>query len=217
MGRLIETARTLDGAGLAAASLCAGWTRGHVLSHIARNADAYVNLLTWARTGVETPAYAEGRRDADIEAGAARPLAEQLDDLRASGERFAAAVEAMTTDNWAVTVRGRSGEPIHATSLVWARLREVEVHHVDLDAGYGPADWPAAFTTRLLHEITRTLPGFSARLVAEDLGQTLTLGSPGPTVGGPGHAIAAWLIGRGDGNGLTVTPTGDLPAVPRWK
>ena len=38
--------------------LLPGWTVGHVLTHVARNADAYTNLLTWARTGVETPAYA---------------------------------------------------------------------------------------------------------------------------------------------------------------
>ena len=33
------------------------WTRAHVLTHVARNADAMVNLVTWARTGVPTPAY----------------------------------------------------------------------------------------------------------------------------------------------------------------
>jgi len=35
-----------------------GWTRGHLLTHLARNADALVNLLTWARTGIPTPMYA---------------------------------------------------------------------------------------------------------------------------------------------------------------
>ena len=25
------------------------WTRAHVLTHVARNADALINLLTWAR------------------------------------------------------------------------------------------------------------------------------------------------------------------------
>jgi maleylpyruvate isomerase len=39
VARLLATARTLDGAGLAASSLLPGWTRGHVLSHLARSAN----------------------------------------------------------------------------------------------------------------------------------------------------------------------------------
>ena len=42
---------------MAGPSLLPGWSRGHVLTHLARNADGAVNLLTWARTGVETPQY----------------------------------------------------------------------------------------------------------------------------------------------------------------
>ena len=45
----------------AAPSLLPGWTRAHVLSHVARNADAMINLLRWAKTGVETPAYPSRR------------------------------------------------------------------------------------------------------------------------------------------------------------
>ena len=40
-----------------------------------------------------------------------------------------------------------------AAAVPWARLREVEVHHVDLGAGYTPADWSDAFALRLLREI----------------------------------------------------------------
>src|SRR3982751_334442 len=80
--RLLATARGLDGAAVAAPSILPGWTRGHVLSHVARNADSCVNLLTWARTGVETPQYASAaHRAADVAAGAGRPVAEQLADI----------------------------------------------------------------------------------------------------------------------------------------
>ena len=62
-----------------------GWTRAHVLTHVARNADAMVNLVTWARTGVQTPAYvSRDARDADIETGAGRTPAEIRDDLVSS-------------------------------------------------------------------------------------------------------------------------------------
>ncbi|MEU8615746.1 maleylpyruvate isomerase N-terminal domain-containing protein, partial [Actinoplanes sp. NPDC048791] len=56
--RLIRTAEGLEDSAMSAPSALPGWTVGHVLTHVARNADAYTNLLTWARTGVETPAYA---------------------------------------------------------------------------------------------------------------------------------------------------------------
>ncbi|MDP9427768.1 MAG: maleylpyruvate isomerase N-terminal domain-containing protein, partial [Actinomycetota bacterium] len=48
-------------------SLLPGWGRRHVLAHVARNADALLNLLTWARTGAETPMYPSAEaRDAGI-------------------------------------------------------------------------------------------------------------------------------------------------------
>ena len=46
------------------------WTRAHLLTHFARNADSLGNLLAWAETGVEQPMYGSGMaRDDDIEAG----------------------------------------------------------------------------------------------------------------------------------------------------
>src|SRR5262245_10304249 len=64
------------------ASLLPGWSRGHVLTHIARNADALTNLVTWARTGVETPMYSSrDQRAADIEAGSGRPAVQLVEDV----------------------------------------------------------------------------------------------------------------------------------------
>lgn len=221
--RLLRTAEDLTDADLAAPSLLPGWTRGHVLTHIARNADACVRLLTWARTGVVTPAYRDARqREADIESGAHRPLAEQLADLRQAAARFAAAADEMPTDAWASRLE-ISGAPQPAALIVWRRLREVEVHHVDLDAGYRPADWPEGFSHRLLHEAVADLDGGDSfpSLVLEpgDTGHVLTLGEPdgAPTVSGPAWALAAWLTGRVNGDGLTVAPPGPLPTPPAWR
>jgi len=225
--RLLETAQAIDDDAVREPSLLPGWTRGHVLTHVARNADGCTNLLTWARTGVETPQYAGWEsREADITAGAGRPVAEHVSDLKASAERFAEAVAKMPPQAWAATVRWLSGRTDHATGVMWSRLREVEVHHVDLALSYVPSSWPDAFVHRLLHEVT---VGFTAdpkapamRLHAEDLGHELTIGSSSasagaPTVSGPGHALAAWLTGRSRGAGLTMTPDGPLPEVPRWR
>ncbi|MER7891118.1 maleylpyruvate isomerase family mycothiol-dependent enzyme [Micromonospora sp. NPDC094482] len=220
--RLLRTAAALDEAELAAASLLPGWTRGHVLAHVARNADGFVNLLTAARTGEPRPMYASAAaRAADIEAGAARPPAAHLDDLRRSADRFAEAVAAMPAAAWAATIETPRG-PRVAALLVWGRLRELEVHHLDLAAGHRPAAWPEAFAHRLLHEVSSDLadrPGVPPMVLRFDSSRhELVIGgrSEAPVVAGPAPDLAAWLIGRGDGGSLSVTPDGTLPNPPEW-
>lgn len=220
-GRLLDTAASLDDAGVAGPSLLPGWTRGHVLAHIARNADGLTNLLTWARTGTRTPQYPSWeRRNADIEADADRPAGTHVADLRAAVDRFAAAAAEMSPANWAVILDTEHPQP--AARVPWRRLREVEVHHVDLDAGYGPGDWPDAFSHRLLHEVRS---GFGDRsdapamvLHALDLGHDMVIGdrAGAPTVTGPAYVLAAWLTGRSRGDGLTIAPEGPLPTLPDW-
>jgi maleylpyruvate isomerase len=221
--RLLDTARDLDDAAVAEPSLLPLWTRGHVLTHIARNADSLVNLLTWARTGVETPQYASlERRNADIEAGAPRPAKVQLEDLTEACSRFAEAVDSMPPEAWSVTVVWRGGRSAPAAHIMWARLSEVEIHHVDLNAGYGPADWPEAFTLRLLRRVVRRFTeepdGPRVVIRAPDVGHDLPIGAgtTSPVVTGPAWAAAAWLIGRSAGDGLVMEPAGALPAVPSY-
>src|SRR5499426_2863799 len=75
--RLMSTARKLTDADLREPSPLPRWTRGHVLTHIARNADGLRNLLIWAATGVETPQYADAEeRETQIDAGVDRPASE---------------------------------------------------------------------------------------------------------------------------------------------
>jgi maleylpyruvate isomerase len=223
---LLDTAQDITGAQAAAPSLLPGWTRGHVLTHLARNADGLSNLLTWARTGEETPMYAsQEARDADIQTGAGRPAAELLDDLRSASERFAEATRTMPADAWSAEVRRRVGKPFPAIRVLWFRLQEVQIHHVDLDAGFTPAHWPADFVARCLDEVARHFgrrEDFPALgLHAEDTDRRFELhagpdGQTGPTIAGPGPALLAWLIGRSSGDGLDVEPDGPLPALPAW-
>src|SRR5919204_6987059 len=94
--RIEEAVAVLTDAEARAPSRLPDWSRGHVLAHLARNADALVNLLTWARTDVPTPMYASAAaRDADIARDADRPLADHLEDLRLSAARFDAAADAL--------------------------------------------------------------------------------------------------------------------------
>jgi maleylpyruvate isomerase len=215
--RLLQTAAELDD--VKAPSLLPGWTRGHVLTHIARHADGFCNLLSWARTGVENPAYASPQARAEgIEAGAGRPLEEQIEDIRTSHERLADAAAAMTGEAWTflIPTRGQT-----AATLPWARLREVEVHHVDLAAGYTPENWSDGFALRLLREIVGGAGPDTPAMVLRPYGieHALTIGAATdatPTVGGPTRAIAAWLAGRGDTGELTVSPNGEFPAPATW-
>lgn len=225
--RLLDTVSALSGDDAQVPSLLPGWARGHVLTHLARGADAMVNLLTWARTGTPLPAYAStAARDADIQAGADRPLEELVADVRAAAGRLDEAVAAMPARAWSVVVQSNDGAQVPAAALPWRRLREVEVHHVDLAAAYRPENWPEAFVLRLLHEAATDLSGRqdapAVVLRATDLGCELNFElsvgdrAGAPTVSGPACSVVAWLVGRRNGTGLTITPSQPLPTLPQW-
>lgn len=220
--RLLDTVAELPAAALAEPSALPGWTRGHVLAHIARNADALGNLLIWARTGEETPMYASAQaRVDDIAAGAGRPPQEQLADLRASAERFAAQARAVPPAAWATQVTMRSGRVIAAAEVPWRRLVEVRLHNVDLAAGYGCADLPADFAARELAGLLDGLTGHegvaAVRLYDTGSGEKWTIGAaaePEVTVSGSCHDLLGWVSGRTAGAGLSVTPDTPLPVLP---
>lgn len=220
-GDLLEAVAAMDPATLAEPSLLPGWTRGHVLTHLARNADAVVNLLTWASTGTETPMYGPGdARERDIEAGAGRPLDEHLADLRASTERVAAAIDSLAPQAWAAQVSLR-GRVLPAAALPARRLTEVHLHRVDLAAGYTCADAPRAWVERELDRVLDALTGHEGvapvRLRDTSTGTAWLIGAadrPEVTVEGDAAALLTWVAGRGDGAGLTVDPALPLPTLP---
>jgi maleylpyruvate isomerase len=107
---------------LAAPSALPGWSRAHVVAHLARNADALGNLLTWARTGVETPMYPSREvRDADIETTAAQLPADLRADFAGACARFAVAIETLPADAWTAEVRTGQGLMVPATEVPWCR------------------------------------------------------------------------------------------------
>src|SRR5215218_2855068 len=134
----------LTDAELAEDSGLPGWSRAHVVAHLARNADALVNLLTWARTGVETPMYPSPEaRDRDIETTAAQAPGDLRADYTTACARLAEAIETLPAEAWTARVRTRQGTEIPATDIPWMRAKEVWVHGVDLHAGLTFADLPA--------------------------------------------------------------------------
>ncbi|MEU4085145.1 maleylpyruvate isomerase family mycothiol-dependent enzyme [Streptomyces aureus] len=211
--RLLTAAAKLDNAAVAEPSRLPGWSRGHVLAHLSRNADALVNVLEGR------PMYASaGTRDADIERDAPRPLDVQLADLRESAARFAA-TEAAPAD-WSRTVELRNGVTDSAARVPFRRWVEVDLHHVDLGIGYELEDLPEEFTAREIDFLAERFAGHkdvpATTLDAGD-GRVRTTGGGaegGPVeVHGPAADLLGWLCGRRDGTALTVRG-GPLPALP---
>ncbi|ANB05807.1 mycothiol maleylpyruvate isomerase [Streptomyces ambofaciens] len=210
--RLLIAVGKLDNASVTESSRLPGWTRGHVLAHLARNADALVNVFEGR------PMYASAEaRDADIERDAPRPLDVQLADVRESGARFQAA-GAMPAD-WSRTVALRNGVTDSASRVPFRRWVEVELHHVDLGIGYELEDLPAEFTERETAFLAARFAGHPdvppTRLTdgtrAWSTGREAS--APEVTVTGPPADLLGWLAGRREGAVLTVEG-GPLPSLP---
>jgi maleylpyruvate isomerase len=219
--RLLATVDAFSDADVRAPSGLPGWTRAHVLTHVARNADAMARLAQWARTGEESVMYPGGPegRAADIEEGAGRHVGDLRLDVDESAARLLAAFADFDIEGLARQVTGSRGSVWTGRELPLIRMREVEIHHVDLAAGYSPADWSPGFAARTLDQLA---PQFIARgdcpvtALHDPAGGAWPVGASGPTLTGPAHELAAWLIGRSDGAALTPNPAGEIPAAPRW-
>ncbi|MFE5817656.1 maleylpyruvate isomerase family mycothiol-dependent enzyme [Streptomyces sp. NPDC056479] len=210
--RLLIAAAKLDNASVAEPSRLPGWSRGHVLAHLARNADALVNVLEGR------PMYPSATaRDADIERDAPRPLDVQLTDVRASGGRFQD-VGAVPAD-WSRTVELRNGVTDAAARVPFRRWVEVELHHVDLGIGYELEDLPAEFVEREIDFLTERFSGHAdvppTRVTdgtrAWSTGRAAD--APEVTVRGATADLLGWLAGRRDGAGLSAEG-GTLPSLP---
>ena len=125
------------------------WSRGHVATHIARNADAMVNLCVWASSGVQSPMYrSQEERDSQIELGARRNASQIVTDVSDSAERLAVAFEALSDSALKSLIRRGAaavGPLSPASAIPWLRLKEVEIHLVDLDLSPTFADTSVEF------------------------------------------------------------------------
>jgi maleylpyruvate isomerase len=222
---LLESAASVSDQQARELSLLPGWSRGHLLTHVARNADSLRNLLVWARNRVETPQYGHpGERAEGIAAGAGRSSAELLADLKASAAALDGEAMLLPDTAWAAQVGGAPGDTHPAWYTLWRRLMEVEFHHVDLGVGYSVADWPEPFATYCLTKVAADFsrPGSPAMLLrSSDAPVVVQIGPTGEqqahTVTGRVRVLLAWLTGRSQGEGLTLQPPGPLPALPAWK
>ena len=178
--------RALDPPDPSAPSLLPDWSVGHVLTHIARNADGLVSMLDGRH---QYPHGLEGR-NADIESGSGRAWADLLDDVETAGRAVVDRLAAFT--DWAGTAMSLGGErPNHM--LPFLRQREVEVHRADLGLGYGFADMPSEYIRREL-----VLMGMLWK-ARKPMGMTPL---PAAALAAPPHERLAWMMGRAEIDGL---------------
>jgi maleylpyruvate isomerase len=216
-GLLMRTAAALDDETIRVASLCEGWTRAHVLSHIARNADALGNLVGWAITGTPRAMYnSPDARDADIVTGSTRGAQEIFTDLEDSAARFASAATGLAGAPEQTEVEMRGGRRVLGGQLPTLRLMEVVFHHVDLNAGYTFADADPGFVKRAVNNaIERFRASGQAPLITlhSDEGDTWTIGDGAQNVTGSNAELLLWLA-RGEERG--VSSEAPLPRLPSW-
>lgn len=211
--RLIRTADALDDGAYAEPSGLPGWSRGHVLAHLALNAEGLAGVLHGIVEDEPTTMYASDEaRDRDIETLAGAEPTVVRSRLLGACTDLTEAIAAVPDDRWATEVeRTPGGRRFPADQVPVFRLREVEIHHADLAAGYSRADWSVDFCVALLDSM-QARPTEEA-LVAEavDLERHWVFGSGGPTVRGTVADLAWWVTGRGTGEGLTTD--GELPTI----
>ena len=217
----------------AAPSRLPRWSRAHVATHLARQADGFTRLVEGAEAGTRAAMYASPEaRDADIETGARRSGLELQTDLDTSAGRLTEAFERLdrvdphaadagdagaAERGWAASVELRGGLVVPARLLPLGRLFEVALHLVDLDVGHEVeqleepvAEWLIewfAFRARARDEFPRV----ELRATSGFTGEVGSVGPP-VVVRGPAPALLGWLTGRSpagsvDGAGGLVLPT----------
>lgn len=216
--RLIRTADALPDQAYAEPSGLPDWTRGHVVAHLALNAEALCGALHGIVEGRRVPMYpSQEARDQDVADLATAGPSLLRTRLLGGCTNLADAIDLIPDDGWDTTIdRVPGGRTFTAGDVPGMRLSEVEIHHADLAAGYDHTSWSAEFTVQLLDAMgSRGAQDTPFVAYATDLDRSWRYGSGGPTVSGSGAALGWWLTGRGSGADLT-SDSGVLPQIGTW-
>ncbi len=158
--RFYDTVRVLPPDTFALPSLLPGWTVGQVVAHVARNADSHTRRLQGALAGEEVARYPGGpaQRKRDIEEGSLRPPGEAVSDLLRANQELESTWERCAAQAWPGADLF-AGDTWPVTDSPVRRLREVEMHHVDMGLDYSIDSWPAEYVSWELPQLLATVPG----------------------------------------------------------
>jgi maleylpyruvate isomerase len=219
--RLVRTVDGLEPEQWAQPSGLPGWTRAHVVAHLALNGEGLAAALRGVVAGEEVPMYAsQEARDGDIAELGGADSTELRARLLAGSASYGEAAASVPDERWGTRIeRTPGGRTFSAAATVGMRWREVEIHHVDLDAGYQRSSWTPELCANVLGAMAkRGVGGESFTVRPLDIDGSWGYGdSPadGPTVTGSAADLAWWLTGRGSGDGVSSS-TGALPEVATW-
>lgn len=176
-----------------------GWTRGHVVAHLAMNALSHVRLFEHAAAGEQGEQYPGGppAREAQINEAAAWNRTTLRHELRRAIYGLEGAWAGATAAAWLGTGLSASGSVLAVADLPFLRWRETVVHLTDLDAGVESDSWPGLYV-RL--ELERQKMAWAA---SRPMGLTLL---PAKAQELPEHRRVAWLLGRLEVEGLGKGP-----------
>lgn len=189
-----------------------GWTRAHVATHLARNADGLRRAVTGLLTHRSTHLYASPRdRRRDLELGSRRAPLELQIDLDTSAGKLNEVFNQLTESGITDEVELSPGFRMPAHHLVVARLNEVVLHRIDLDHGFAPANIDADIARWLLEWNCLRIgerPDFPAMHLMSSSGfQTVIGAAPHPDhepqiVQGTDASLLGWLTGRASADAL---------------
>lgn len=204
-----------------------GWTRGHVLTHVAGVADGMARQLEYAARGETIELYdggAEGRNRA-IEEGAVRGADRLRRDLSTALDRVLPAFRGLQPAEWNTPISYRNGVVRDGGLALW---RELVIHLTDLGIGVEADTWSPELCDHLFGFLSARVPA-GVRLRLQPLGLApRVLGSPAPgepvastvSVNGMATDIAAWLAGRNPNLGSLRAEAAadgvDLPKLLPW-
>lgn len=226
--RLLRTVDEIPDEEFLAPSLLPGWSRAHVVAHLTLNAEGLTGALGGVVLGEPVPMYSSPEaRDAEIAALADNEPSMLRTQLLGATTEFAEAITAVPDDRWGSEIERTPGGPrFKAGAVPGMREREVEIHHCDLGFGYTRADWPPAFSARLVEAMARRERRRPFAVHAVDLDRRWVCGTDGtrapeaapmvsPTISGAVADLGWWLTGRGSGEGLS-SDDGALPGIEEW-
>lgn len=187
--RLAVLVEDLTDAQVAEPSALPGWTRGHVLAHLAGVTVGMARQAEHEGTRVEVYPGGQAARDAEIEANAGRSADGHRAALAAAVDRLAGAWAGVR--DWDTPVWYRDGTLVDTAFAVW---REVEIHARDLDLG--PVAWSPEFCEHTIGFLAPRVPD-GVRLVLSADGRRWELGEGEEVVlSGSLPDLTAWLAGR---------------------
>jgi len=190
-----------------------GWTRAHVATHIARQADGMTRVLGQIKNNQPTSLYdSEETLNDAIERGSERSAMDLQVDLDSSAGRLHEASSRLKRLPPSRPISLTPNLTVPLGDLPIVRLNHLVLHHIDLDIGFTyeaieatVASWLLAYNAA---RIGRN-PAYPSIRLTGDSGVTAVIGRGGRprVVNGADNLLLGWLTGR-------LTPEQVDPRLP---